>query len=72
MSTVVVFAATCPNCEREEPQDSFTLEDLVRLLRGDFPIEAHCGMCDEFWPISLPKRVEIGAVVVALLKDGAR
>jgi hypothetical protein len=72
MSKVVVFAATCPNCEREQLQDRFTLEDLVRLLKGDFPIEAHCGMCDKFWSISLPKRAELGAMVVALLKDGVR
>ena len=72
MSKAVVFAATCPNCERKQLQNGFALDDLVRLLKGGFPIEAHCAVCEKYWPIAMQERVELGAAVVALVKDGAR
>ena len=65
MSQAVVFAATCPICKREQQQEGFTVADLMTLLYGGYPIEAHCVGCDQFWPVSLQKRVELGDVVAA-------
>lgn len=65
VSQAIVFASTCPHCEREQVQDGFTVADLMRLLYSGYPIEAYCAVCDEFWPISLQKRVELGEVVAA-------
>jgi hypothetical protein len=65
MGQAIVFVSTCPRCRREQPQDGLTIADLVRLLNGGYPIEAYCGPCDEFWPISLRKRIELGEVVAA-------
>ena len=69
MSQAIVFASTCPHCEREQVQDGFTVADLMRLLDGGYPIEAYCVVCDEFWPISLQKRLELGEVVAATRRD---
>ena len=65
MSEVVVFVSTCPSCKREQPQDAFTVAELARLLNSGHPIEAYCVPCDEFWPISVRQRVELGEVVAA-------
>jgi hypothetical protein len=65
MHQAVVFASPCPHCEREQVQDRFTVPDLMRLLYSGYAIEAYCGDCDEFWPVSLQKRVELGEVVAA-------
>jgi hypothetical protein len=65
MSQAVVFVSTCPHCQRDQSQDSFTLADLLRLLDGGYPIEGYCVICDEFWPISLRERVRVGEVVAA-------
>jgi hypothetical protein len=62
---VIVFASTCPTCKREQSQDGYTLESLHRLLQGGYPIEAYCTICNEFWSISLQKRVELGERVAA-------
>ena len=65
MSQAIVFVSTCPRCKREQPQDGLNLADLVRLLNGGYPIEAYCVPCDEYWPISLQRRIELGEVVAA-------
>ena len=65
MSQAIVFVSICPRCKREQPQDALTIADVARLLNGGYPIEAYCGPCDEFWPISLQKRLELGEVVAA-------
>ena len=61
----IAFASTCPSCKRQRPQDGFTLAVLARLLKGGYPIEAYCAACNEFWSISLQKRIELGEVVAA-------
>jgi len=61
----IAFASTCPSCKRQQPQDGFTVAVLERLLRGGYPIEAYCVICNEFWPISLKKRIELCEVVAA-------
>jgi hypothetical protein len=65
VSQAIVFASTCPHCECEQVQDGFTVADLMRLLYSGYPVEAYCVVCDEFWPISVQKRVELGEVVAA-------
>ena len=61
----IVFVSTCPSCGREQPQDAFSVGDLLRLLNGGYPIEAYCVPCDDFWPIDLKERVELGEAVAA-------
>jgi len=63
MSQAIVFASTCPRCERAQVQDTFTVADLMTLLYGGYPIEAYCAICDEFWPVSIKERVELGDMV---------
>jgi hypothetical protein len=65
MDEPIVFAGTCPRCGHEEVQDGFTVADLMRLLYGGFPIEAYCTACEEFWTVSVHKRVELGEMVAA-------
>ena len=65
MSQAIAFAATCPQCKREQLQDGFTVADLMRLLYVGYPVEAYCAFCCEFWTVSLQKRVELGEVVAA-------
>jgi len=65
MSEAIVFAATCPRCKREQLQTGYTLGDLSRLIDGGHPIETYCEFCDEFWAVSVQKRVELGKFVAA-------
>jgi hypothetical protein len=53
------FVATCPSCKRAQLQNAFTRRSLEKLLNGGYPIEGYCTGCDEFWAISIQKRVEI-------------
>ena len=46
------------------------MRDLVRLLKGGFPIEAYCAYCDEYWPVSIHQRVALREVV-AFTAEGA-
>jgi hypothetical protein len=71
MRQAIVFVSTCPSCKRQQPQDAFAVADLVRLLNGGYPIEAYCVPCDEFWPISFEKRVELIEVVAVAGGDSA-
>jgi len=66
MNQAIVFVSTCPTCEREQPQDAFTVPDLVRLLNGGYPVEAYCVPCDKFWSISVQERVELGEAVAVV------
>jgi len=66
MRQAIVFVSMCPNCKGQQPQDTFAVDDLVRLLNGGYPIEAYCVPCDEFWSVSFEERIElIQAVAVA-------
>ena len=64
MTQAIVFVSTCPNCNREQPQDAFSVGLLRRLLRCGHPIEAYCVTCDELWPISMRERCELANLVV--------
>ena len=68
MSQAIVFVSTCPSCKREQPQDAFTVTELLRLLNGDRPIEAYCVPCDKFWSIGAQERVELGEAVAVVSK----
>lgn len=68
MNQAIVFVSTCPSCKREQPQDAFVVADLVRLLNGDYPVEAYCVPCDSFWSISVQERVELGERVAVISK----
>jgi hypothetical protein len=63
VSQAIDFSASCPHCKREQQQEGYTLADLMRLLYGGYPIEAYCAFCDEFWIVSIQKRVELGEFV---------
>jgi hypothetical protein len=65
VSLAIDFSGTCPHCKREQLQEGYTLADLMRLLYGGYPIEAYCALCDEFWIVSIQKRVELGEFVAA-------
>jgi hypothetical protein len=65
VSLAIDFSSTCPHCKREQLQEGYTLADLMRLLYGGSPIEAYCALCDEFWIVSIQKRVELGEFVAA-------
>jgi hypothetical protein len=69
MTQAIVFVSTCPSCKREQPQDAFSVADLLRLLNGGHPIEAYCVPCDKFWSISVQERVELGEAV-AIVSNG--
>jgi hypothetical protein len=68
MTQAIVFVSTCPSCEREQPQDAFTVADLVRLLSGGDRIEAYCVPCEKFWSISVQERVELGEAIAVVTK----
>jgi hypothetical protein len=63
MNQTIIFVSTCPTCEREQPQDAFSVPDLLRLINGGYPIEAYCVPCDKFWSISVQERIELGEAV---------
>jgi len=65
MGPTIVFASTCPHCDREQLHTDFTVADLQRLLDGGYPIEAHCAHSDRFWSISVQERVRLGGLVAA-------
>jgi hypothetical protein len=47
------------------PQLGYDRNSLLRLLRGGYPLEAYCSMCDEFWSISAKERAALVAMAVA-------
>ena len=50
------FLATCPKCKHQCAQDWYSRGELLRLLSGHHPVEAHCETCDHFWSISAQER----------------
>jgi hypothetical protein len=69
MDQAIHFESTCPSCKREQPQ-KLSVAALERLLNGGYPIGAYCVACDEFWPISLHQRVELGELIAARCGGG--
>jgi hypothetical protein len=58
---VFVFAAKCPGCHYDHPQDGFTVASLQRLLTRGHPIEGYCVICDDFWQISDQERARVAS-----------
>jgi hypothetical protein len=61
----VPFVPMCPTCAQMRPQPGYDRNSLLRLLRGGYPLEAYCSMCDEFWSISAKERAALVAMAVA-------
>ncbi len=61
----VPFISMCPTCTQMRPQPEYDRNTLLRLLRGGYPLEAYCSMCDEFWSISARERATLVAEAVA-------
>ena len=68
MTQSIIFVSTCKSCLSEQPQDAFTVEDLVRLLDGGYPIEAYCMHCDKFWSIGVQERLNLSDAVAVVSK----
>ena len=61
------FMSSCPGCKDVSFQQGYDFRSLVRLLVDDQPIEAYCGVCDRFWPITANERADLALL---LLTDG--
>jgi len=61
----VPFVSVCPTCAQMRPQPGYDRNSLLRLIRGGYPLEAYCSMCDEFWSISAKERATLVAVAIA-------
>jgi len=61
MRECIVFSSSCPKCGQPRSERGFSRAALLRLLKADHPIEAYCGMCDEFWVITSGERAAIAS-----------
>jgi len=52
----VLFVATCRKCQRQVLQRGYSRVLLFAYLDVEHEIEAHCVVCDDFWPISAEER----------------
>jgi hypothetical protein len=59
MRDLASFVSVCPKCGDARAQRGYGTRALLRLLKGNHPIEAYCVVCDEFWAISEDERSEI-------------
>ena len=59
MRDLASFVSVCPKCRDARAQRGYGGRALLRLLKGNHPIEAYCVVCDEFWAISEEERAEI-------------
>ena len=53
------FMSTCPNCKDVRSLQIYGFRTLVSSLVDNQPIEAHCAVCNEFWPITANERAEL-------------
>jgi hypothetical protein len=53
------FSSMCPICKDSRSQLGYSARALVRHLYRDQPIEAHCVICRESWPIHHEERVRL-------------
>ena len=56
MNEVIAFMSRCPKCGDRRLQEGYTHRMLRRLLNTQSNIEAYCGVCNTFWPISALER----------------
>ena len=52
MNEVIPFMSRCPRCGDRQLQEGYSHRMLRRLLNTQANIEAYCGACNAFWPIS--------------------
>ncbi len=57
------FFSECPHCGQERPQTGYSREELDELIRSGAEIEAHCGNCDQYWPLSTEERADLARAV---------
>ena len=65
MDTSIAFVSVCLRCGQEQPQRGYTRSALLNLFNSDYPIEAYCVTCDEFWQISSEERIYIAEALAA-------
>jgi hypothetical protein len=53
------FVSVCPTCKDARFQQGYDFRTVVRFLVESQPIEAHCAVCNEFWPITANERAEL-------------
>ena len=59
------FTSKCPRCNRNRVVETYTRDELLRLLDLGCAIEAHCAECNVNWQIGPEARVQIARVVAA-------
>jgi hypothetical protein len=65
MNTSIACASVCPRCGQQQSQRGYTRRALLNFFNSDYPIEAYCVACDEFWPISTDERICIAEALAA-------
>ena len=58
------FMSTCPNCKDVRYPQNHGFRALVRSLVDNQPIEAHCAVCNGFWPINPSERAELALLLI--------
>ena len=58
------FMSTCPNCKDVRYPQNHGFRDVVRSLVNNQPIEAHCAVCNGFWPINASERAELALLLI--------
>ena len=64
--TKIPFMSPCPRCAQVRLQRGYDRASLLRLFNEDYPVEAYCETCDEFWSVSAKER----AALVAAANSG--
>jgi hypothetical protein len=59
MTLPTTFPSECPKCGQERLQTGYTREELVALLAAGAELEAYCGSCDAYWPVSTEERADL-------------
>jgi hypothetical protein len=72
MTHAVVLFCTCPTCKREQPQEGFTVRDLLRFIRRRAPIEAYCRRCDHFWSVTIHEPVHRNELVAGVCENASQ
>jgi hypothetical protein len=58
------FMSTCPGCKDVRVQQGYGFRTLVRLLVDNLPIEAHCEVCKQSWPVTANERAELALLLL--------
>ena len=63
--TKIPFMSPCPKCAQVRLQRGYDRASLLRLFNEDYPVEAYCETCDEFWSVSAKERAALIAVTIS-------